>query len=1053
MKNNIIINTLKFIFVVCCILLTISVSAQVKKGQVHGLVQDEANLPIYGATVAYKGTNIGTITSSDGTFVLPKNKVGLLEVSMLGYKSVLLQVQLKEKMVITLKEDVEGLDEVVIVAYGVTKKSDITGAVSSLKMNDDVTEGAVATVDQMLQGRIAGLKMARTSGDVGEGMDIQIRGISTLTGSTAPLFVVDGFALDRSGLGDATSNPLSYLNPEDIESINVLKDASATAIYGSRATNGVIVITTKQSVDGNLRINYSSRVEFGVPYNMYDMLNAYDFATYRNELNYTSAGYDPWGNVNYSGNGPVFSESQLEYFKNNTTDWQDAVYKNSFSQNHKLTISGGTKDIKYNVSGGWSDTNGILLNSGLNRVSLLGNFTAKLTPKLQLKANLSYSMVDREKKSHSDGSGSNTIVFRAMSAKPTFKKDDIFDESDDDSDGSDNSATGALGSDNPYKMLTEVFDINKQSYLKTSAMLKYDIIKSLSVSVSGVYGSDSGDRRTYHPDGSTTIGSTSKGIASRAVDVKRNINFEAMVNFKKRFAGVHNLDIVAGYTFESRINDYLSISANDFADNSLGYYSIGSALYTASKNSTYTNRRLGSGLARINYGYDNRYLFTLTGRYDGSSLLAPKNRWQFFPSAAFAWRVDQEDFMTNAYSVSNLKLRLSWGNTGNQNVGFASPYGILSPNRVIIDGMPSHGLSTDSVMPNPNIGWETTESYNIGLDLGFVDNKYRISVDAYQRTTRDMIVNYKLPDSSGYNSIYYNVGEMSNRGVEVEAGADILTGVFKLSVNGNIYLNRNNVTKLEGGSILGAQFLGNRLGQSIHITQEGQPIGMFYGYVTDGIYQTYEEAAVAPYDEMQPATPGSVKYVDISGPNGVPDGQITTDDMTIIGSAKSLFDYGLTINMAYKGFSLSALFTGRCGGQIANLNKYVLGAFANTNNNITQEAWDNRWTGPGTSNIYPAVNGKYASTFYNNRFSTLFIEDGTYLKLNKINLAYDFPVHRVKWLRNLRLILSMSDVCTWTNYSGYDPEVSITRSALSPGVDFAAYPPSRQYSISLNVGF
>jgi TonB-linked SusC/RagA family outer membrane protein len=449
-----------------------------------------------------------------------------------------------------------------------------------------------------------------------------------------------------------------------------------------------------------------------------------------------------------------------------------------------------------------------------------------------------------------------------------------------------------------------------------------------------------------------------------------------------------------------------------------------------------------------------RYVFTFTGRYDGSSLLARGNQWKFFPSAAFAWRVNEEGFLKDVDMLSNLKLRASLGVTGNQNIGYAAPYAIINSARVPVGGAAFTGMRPSS-LANPDLGWENTVSTNIGVDIGFFDNRFRLSGDIYKRVTKDLLLNFTLPASSGYNNIPMNLGQISNEGIELEASADILTKTaVKWSVSANWYLNRNMVDDIGGNSIQGQNYLsgGGTFNQSLHRTLKGHPIGSFYGYVVDGIYQNATEAALAPIDSPQ-ATPGSLRFLDIGGPDGVPDGRITADDMTILGTSQPDFNYGFSSDVSWKGLKLSLMFTGSVGAKVANMNRYILDGFTNTNSNISRAAWEGRWTGEGTSNFYPKVDGSNASVFFYQRFSNMFLEDATYFRLKNLTVNYTFSFKKSTSIKNLGVFFTATNLFTITDYTGYDPEVSISNGALSPNVDFAAYPSCRTYSFGVNFGF
>ena len=1039
------------LFAVCLLFNLQPVSAQDQS--VGGVVVDESNVPVIGATVQVPGTNEWTITDNDGRFTVKAAGDAEISVSCIGYTSASVKAVPGNQMRVVLRTESLDLDEAVVIGYGAVRKSDLSGSVSAVEIREDAQMMPTTSADQFLQGRIAGVSISSDSGAPGAGMNVQIRGVSTLSGNTAPLYVVDGFPIEAEtatvsgGINELsqqpTMNPLASINPNDIESIQVLKDASATAIYGSRATNGVILITTRQGKEGRTNINYNFRLDISNVAKKYNLLNAYDYATYENELDRTAGGYDMQGNVIGEGNVLRNTPDMLEKYRTYSTDWQDLMYKTAISHDHQLGINGGNKSIQYNATFGYTDQEGIIMNTGLERYSFRLNLKAKLAKKLTFQTNSSFSLTEQDQTSHSQAASMNQMVRRILTTEPYLMPGDRIYEDED---------VSYVAVDNPYVMATELKDNLQQKYTILNASLVYDIWNGLSLKAAGSYNGNIGSRSTYYPIG-TNAGNTYNGMAFRAENARQNIVLEATLNYDRVIRKIHRVNAVLGYTYEDRENKTLSVQVGDFANNDLLYNAIGEATNTISKGSSVIRTRMSSFLGRVNYTLMDKYIFTATGRYDGSSLLAKGNQWSFFPSFAFAWRINQENFLKNVKAISNIKLRLSYGTTGNQNVSFAAPYALMSHERAYIDDSVVHGMGS-STLGNPDLGWETTITYNVGLDLGFVRNRFRLTADIYHRDTRDLLLNFGLPQSSGYGSVATNLGRITNRGLELEVGADILTGKVKWSLGGNIYLNRNRVVDLGGNELLGQVYLagGGVFNSSIHITKEGYPVGSFYGYIIDGIYQNEEEAKQAPYDSPQ-ATPGSFKYKDISGPDGVPDGQITSDDMTILGSSEAKFNYGINTDLSWKGLSLSVIFTGRCGGSVANLNRYFLDSFTDTNDNIRVEAWEGRWQGEGTSNYYPAVDGSKGSSYFNKRFTNFLLEDGSFFRLKNVTLSYQFNIKKVKWIRNIRVFATGTNLFTITKYTGYDPEVSITRSAMSPNVDYAAYPSSRTWSFGLSLGF
>ncbi len=1021
---------------------------------IKGIVVDEANEPIIGATVQERGTNNGTITDFDGKFQLNVKNKAILQVSYIGYATVTIPAVRGKEMLITMKEDSEDLDEVVVIGYGAVRKSDLSGAVSAVAMKDNAETMPITTADQFLQGRISGVNITANNGAPGGEMSVQIRGISTLGQNTAPLYVVDGFPIEAvtatvdGGIADLkqqpTMNPLASINPNDIESIQVLKDASATAIYGSRATNGVIIITTKQGNSGKARVNYNFRLDVANVAKKYNLLNAYEYGLYQNELDRTWDGFDAQGNLIVSTDRAERNDWEtLERYKLYSTDWQDLMYETAISQDHQIGVSGGNASTQFNVTAGYTNQQGIIKNTGLDRYSFRINLKSELSKKLLLQVNSSFTQSDQKQTSHSQASSMVQMVRRILTTPPVYMPGDKLYEDED---------IEYVPADNPYSMATEYKDVLQQRFFMLNGSLTYNIGSGFSLKGAGSYNAVLGSRSNYLPIG-TNAGNQYGGSAFRAENQRQNIVLESTLNYNKTFGKNHRIDAVVGYTHEDRQNKTLQVQAGGFVNNDLLYHSIGVATNTVAKESSIIRTKMSSFLGRVNYSLFDKYIITATGRYDGSSLLAKGNQWNFFPSLAVAWRINQENFLKKYENISNIKLRLSYGSTGNQNIGFAAPFAMMAYNRAYLNGEVVHGV-INSKLSNSELGWEQTKTYNIGLDLGFFQNRFRITADVYQRKTTNMLLNLGLPPSSGYNTIAYNAGSMTNKGFEFEAGADILTGKFKWTLSGNIYLNRNNIDNLEGTEMLGTVYLagGSAFNQSIHLTKVGYPVGSFYGYVVDGVYQNAAEVAEAPVDNPV-AQPGTLKYKDISGPDGVPDGEITTADMTIIGSPEAKFNYGINTDLSYKGFSLSMVFTGRVGGDIANLNRYFLDSYTDTNNNIRKEAWEGRWQGEGTSNFYPVVDGSKRDSYFSKRFSTFLLEDGTYFRMKNVTLSYQFNMKKVKWINSLKLFATATNLFTITNYSGYDPEVSISRDALSPNVDYAAYPSSRTYSFGLNVKF
>jgi len=1023
---------------------------------VSGTVLDESKNPVAGATVIITGTNRGTTTATTGFFSLRAdgNNPQSITVSGLGFKTQNVKIT-DGALNVILEQDMTQIEEVVIIGYGEALKKDLTGSVSTAKLKDAVELTPASSADQFLQGRVAGVHITQNSGAPGDGMTIQIRGASTLSGNTAPLYVIDGFPIEAEtatsagGVNELSNqpvmNPLASINPNDIESMQILKDASATAIYGSRGTNGVVIITTKKGAEGAVRVNYNSRIDISTVGKKYNLLNAYEYGLFENELDRTSNGYDMRGEVMPGGKAPRNTDDQLELYKHYSTNWQDLIYQTAVSHDQQLSINGGNKISTFSLTGGYLNQNGIIANTGLERYSVRFNYMNNLSKRLKMNFNTSYSQSQQKQTSQSQAASMNQMIKKILTTKPYLMPWDV--ETDDNSD------IPGLLMDNPWKMAYKLKDILDQQNLTLNSSFVYTILNGLNLKVAGSLNNVSGSRKTYYPK-DTNMGNQYNGTAFRGENKRNNYVFESTLNFNRNLGCNQRMDAVAGWTYEVRKRENVQVQPNDFPDDDMLYYRIDAGTGTLERSSYDETTKLSSFLARVNYYLYEKYIFTVTGRYDGSSLLAKGHQWEFFPSAAIAWRMDQEPFLKNIKQISNLKLRLSYGLTGNQNIGYAAPDAIMNYVRVPVAGAAGHAIVPGPSPANSNLGWENTTSYNGGLELALMNNRYRVNIDLYKRITKDLLIDFPLPPSSGFGSVPINLGQISNKGIEVELGADIVTkGDFKWSVNGNWYLNRNKVYKLNN-IVRGQSFMagGGNFSQSINATMEGYPIGSYFGYVTNGIYQTYEEAVKAPINKPI-STPGSIRWMDISGPDGLPDGYINDYDMTILGCSQPTFNYGIGSDFSYKGLSLSVFFTGSYGGKVANLNRFLLDAFTDNNSNIRREAWEGRWTEPGSSNFYPAVNGADKQNYFDMRFSNMFVEDGSFFRLKNLTLAYTFSINRVTWLKSIKVFGTATNLFTLSKYTGYDPEASASRSPLTQGVDFAVYPSCRTFSFGVNLGF
>ncbi|GHV01067.1 SusC/RagA family TonB-linked outer membrane protein [Bacteroidia bacterium] len=1027
--------------------------------QITGAVVDNEGNPVLGATVAVPGTQYGTSTNANGRFELrvPRNATHI-NITFVGYVPQRVPLGAATDLLVTLEEDMASIEDVVVIGYGSVRKDDLTGSVGVLEVGNAAETLPVTSIDQFMQGRMAGVNITANSGAPGDAMNIQIRGVSTLSGDTQPLYVIDGFPIDgvtarsSGSISDFSSqptmDPLMSINPNDIQSIQVLKDASATAIYGSRGANGVVLISTKQGDAGTVKINYNFRSDVSSSAKTYDLLDGYTWSIFKNELSATKNGLNMDGTPAPTNSKPEYSEDQLDYNATHWTDWQKLMYRTAWSQDHNLSIMGGNRTSTFNLSGGYVNQKGIIINTGLERYTFKLNYKYNISQKFNFNVMANYAQSTQDQTSHSQTNSSNQMIRRILAINPLKMPYDREGEEDE-------TGTGEK-QNNPYIMATEMKDRLIEQNVRLNGNINYQITDALTAKVGGSLMSATGQRKCYYPH-NTEVGDRYGGVSLRGDTKRVNKNFDAQLNYGKLLQKTHRINAMAAWEYNHRLVDAMEVQNGDYADDVLMYNAIGQGATTTDKSSSYVITKLSSFIGRANYSYKDKYVATVTGRYDGSSILAEGNRWKFFPSAALAWNMNREEFMRSIDNViSKVKWRLSYGQTGNQNISYGAPYCIMNSVRILNNGESiGHGYVPGS-LANPELGWEHTTAYNAGLELGFVKNRYRLTVEAYDKVTDNLLFNFPLPASAGTGNIPVNMGKISNRGIEVELGADIITHRhFKWSVSANWYLNRNKVLNMDGNFISGATYMtgSSDFGSQLHRTAEGYPIGSFFGYVVRGVYQTEQEAAAAPRDTPV-ATAGTLRYLDLSGPDGLPDGQIDAYDMTILGSYQPDFNYGLSSDFSWKGLKFSFMITGRQGGKIANMNRYILDAYHNTGN-LTREAWNKRWTGPGTSNFYPAVNGGdgYGNAYFQRRFSTFHVEDGSYVRLQNVTLSYAFGLNKVQWVKSINVFVTGTNLVCLTKYKGYDPEVSISRSALSPNVDYSAFPQCRTISFGVNLGF
>lgn len=974
-------------------------SDQVVKGTV---VDNEKGEPLPGVSVLLKGTQRGATTNPNGEFSLSvPNGDAVLVFSFVGYEPQEQVVGNRTQINIKLKVDTKALEEVVVVGYGVVKKSDLTGSVAQVK-SKELNSFPTANVLQALSGRAAGVQVTQNTGAPGGGVSVRIRGTNSIQGSNEPLYVVDGFPTTGS-------NP-TILNNVDIESIEILKDASATAIYGSRGANGVVLITTKRGKSGKTKVDFETSFTSQTLIRKLDLMNANEYATFYNKQA---------ANDNLA---PYFTQAQLDGFGQGF-DWQNLVFQKAPMKTTSLNISGGNDKTQFSVSGSFFGQDGIIKGSDYKRYSLRTNLTHKVSDKFSVNLSTTLSRLKTDRRDSEGGSRGNSMISAAISAPPT-----LMPYNDDGSYRVLAIAYPFVATDliNPLNFINEQTNRIKANRVLANAALIYNPIPEITVRISG--GIENADDRTDNYTTRNYINSL--GRASVSTTQQTSLLNENTISYNKTFGQGHNISAVAGVTYQDFVTTTLSASGTGFLSDIIETGGLGSAITPGIPESGYSKSVLLSYLGRVNYNLKDKYLITASIRRDGSSRYSEGNKWGYFPSGAVAWRVSSEEFMKTIPFVSDLKLRASWGLTGSQAISPYATLNQLSSFRTVFDDALFTTFSPGTRLPG-NLKWETTEQKDIGVDVGILNNRVLLTADYYIKNTRDLLNTVVLPSSLGFTSTIQNIGEVQNKGFEFGIDSRLFTGAFKWDVNANISFNRNKVVKLYGGGdILTGNVNVVVINDVTSILREGQPIGQFWGYVEDG------------YTEK-----GAIKFKDLDG-----NGTITQTDKTYIGDPNPNFIYGFNSTMSYKNFDLSLFIQGVQGNDLFNVSSIVNTMDYGFGLNMPREVLYNHWT-PSTPNAKYPIISRNTTTRVSNRF----IEDGSYLRLRTIQLAYNLPLEKwgVKWVRSAQVYGSGQNLLTFTNYSWWDPEVNSRGGSNSTiqGIDHNSYPTAKSVTAGLRVSF
>ncbi|WP_202110896.1 SusC/RagA family TonB-linked outer membrane protein [Flavobacterium hydrocarbonoxydans] len=1001
-------------------LLQISVGIKAQNSQplinstLNGTVIDQVtNQPIPGVNVQIKGTTHNAITDLDGKFYFQTGQIFpyTLVISYIGYVTQE-HIATNAFVQISLKEDIKELDELVIIGYGSTTKKDYTGAAETV--SSTALKSTQRTLESALQGSVAGVNVTQTSGQPGAGLSIRIRGGSSIQGGNEPLYVIDGFPIYNSDvtsgvLSGTPTNPLSSINPADIESITVLKDASSTAIYGSRGANGVVIITTKKGSSNLLTVNYDFTLGQQEVREKIDVLDATGYANLRN-----AALFDANPAL---GTNQYLSAAQIAQLGKGV-DWQAEAFQKGITQNHQLSISGGNNQTKYAVSGNYFNQEGIIKNTGFERLSGRVNLTSKLTSKSRFGVNL--TLAETTSKVAPSGLITSLLV---MPPTATIYEPD-----------------GSYTLRNPFENIfaNPIATLNeRQNEAVSNRVLgtvygEYDIFKNLVFKVSFGLDKISNQEKSYLPasiyEGSITNGEGKIGNATSRTWLNENT-----LTYSKLFAEKHNLNVLVGYTQQNSVREFVTAGSQQFVNDVTGYNNLQSGSVALMPTSGESQWALNSYLSRVNYNYDSKYYFTASLRADGSSRFGKDNKWGYFPSVALAWQVNKEDFFAPVSDVINsLKLRTSYGATGNQEIGEYQSLSTLTSVKYLFGDQIYTGF-TPTRIANNDLGWELTNQFDAGLDVGFFNDKLNLTVDVYRKTTKDLLLDVQIPYTSGYTSSLQNFGSVQNQGIEFGLNTSLGNTNFSWTSNFNIAFNDNKIIALGNG----AEFytFGN------YILQVGQPLGTFYGAVTDGILQTADIATKGKFTGNAAPKAGDRLYKDING-----DGTFTTAaDRTTIGNAQPDFNFGFTNNFTYKDFELAILINGSIGNDILNGNAQALELY-NGQQNASKSALD-AWTPTNPSTTTPRAKLDPAPIFSNR-----FVEDGSFVRIKNITFSYNLPKRISEKLRltAVKFRIIGENPFTFTDYSGYDPEVT-SGSNISPGTDTGIYPASKTISGGLNI--
>ena len=999
-------------------------------GTLSGTVTDVNRRPLANAQVLVVGTQLRALTSAEGRYTIANVPDGAhtVRAMLIGFAPLSKSINVAGQGVtvdFALTAQSVQLEAVVTVGYGTQRRQDLTGAVGSVNVTD-VPVPVTSNVGQMLEGRVAGAQVTQNNGAPGGGLSVRIRGTNSIAANSEPLYVIDGVpAITGTSSNDPYQNPLSSISPSDIENIEVLKDASSTAIYGARGAAGVVLITTKRGQRGENRVALDVSYGSQTPAKKIAMLNGIQFAQMANE-----------GRANIGGQ-PFYTPAQIAAISNGGlgTNWQDLVLQSSAQQSYNLGLSGGDDATRYLLSGSYFDQGGIVINSGFRRYSGRVNLERNISKRLLGGTNFTVSNTLNKIQS-SDASLGNSTVMGSLWFNPA---DDVLRP-----DGTyllNSTVTWPV--ENPVANTVGLYQQRAIFNAIGNAFGEYAITDALklrsSLGVTAVF-----DRFRFFAPRTIPAGAGSQGSASENSGENYNVINENTIDYKRQVLG-SALDLLGGFTAQKSRGESVNAANTRFSNDLLGVYGLGSGtLPTAS--TSYNDWALLSYLGRANYNIADKYLLTVTGRADGSSRFGANNKWGFFPSAAVAWRLIDEGFMKSQHLFSDMKVRLSYGVTGNQEIGLYNSLATLSGNNYAFGGANVIGYATASAAPNPDLKWETTRQTNVGLDMGWLDNRISASIDAYKSTTRDLLLSVDLPSQSGFSTQLRNVGSVQNTGVELQLNTVNFAGNrFGWRSSLSAAKNKNKVLALGVAQQIpytGDKGISGQTGGAVMVIKVGEPLGGFYGLRTNGLYQQGDACPLTTKRPTLDCVPGEYKYVDTNA-----DGKIDANDRTILGNGQPDWYGGLTNEFTAGPFNMNVFFQGSFGGEILN------GPAINSRNvsNLSNQTIDalNRWTPTNTNTNVPRANVNRPRELYD-----VHVEDGSFIRLQSLSIGYRLPSNLFRGAENARLVVTGQNLKVWSDYTGFDPEVnSFGGDARARGVDLGAYPRARIWNVGLSTTF